>query len=160
MAFNFNPFAVIIDPLFAPLLSLQPHVALFIFAAILTVLIYGINKLMVNRKATKEIKNKLAVVKENLTKAQKDGRKDDINKFMSEYMAINNQYLRQTFKVMAVTFVVVIVLFPWASNRFSGVTVASLPFALPVIGTNMGWIVWYILVSVTGSWLLRKFIGE
>lgn len=155
-----NPFAVVVDPLFAPLLALRPHVALFMFAAILTVIIYGINKLMVNRKVAKEIKDKLAAVKENLTKAQKEGRKDDINKFLSEYMAINNQYLRQTFKVMAVTFVVVIILFPWASSRFSGVSVASLPFALPIIGTNLGWIAWYILVSITGSWLLRKLIGE
>lgn len=155
-----NPLAVLVDPVFAPLLALRPHIGLFFFSLILTTVIYGINKLMINRKVAKEIKNKLAAVKENLTKAQKDGKKDEINKFLSEYMTINNQYLRQTFKVMIVTFVVVIVLFPWANTKFSGVTVASLPFPLPFIGTNMGWIAWYILVSITGSWLLRKFIGE
>lgn len=161
MVFDFlNPITGLIDPIFTPLLSLKPHIALFIFASMLTTIIYGINKLMINRKVAKEIKDKLAVVKENLTKAQKEGRKDDINKFLSEYMSINNQYLRQTFKVMIVTFIVVIVLFPWASKRFSDVSVAALPFSLPVIGTNLNWIVWYILISITGSWLLRKFIGE
>ncbi len=158
MAFTF--FATLLDPIFSPLLMLKPHVGLFIFSAVLTAIIYGINKLMVNRKVAKEIKDKLAVVKENLTKAQKDGRKEDINKFLGEYMAVNNQYLRQTFKVMMVTFVVVIVLFPWASARFGGIAVASLPFTLPIIGDSMSWIVWYILISITGSWLLRKFIGE
>ena len=74
-------------------------------------------------------------------------------------MAINNQYLRQTFKVMIVTLLVVLILFPWASTRFSEMSVAVLPFALPVMGTNLNWIVWYILISITGSWLLRKFIG-
>lgn len=160
MVFNFNPFAVVVNPLFAPLLAFEPHVSLFIFAVILTTIIYGVNKLMINKKVSKEIKDRLATVKENLTKAQKDGKKDEINKFLSEYMAINNQYLKQTFKVMIVTFLVVIVLFPWASTKFSGVTVAQLPFVLPIIGANMGWIAWYILVSITGSWLLRKFIGE
>lgn len=155
-----NPLAVLVDPVFAPLLGLKPHIGLFLFSSVLTAIIYGINKLMVNRKVAKEIKDKLALVKENLTKAQKEGRKDDISKFLSEYMAINNQYLRQTFKVMIVTFLVVIILFPWASSRFSGTIVAELPFALPFIGTTMGWISWYILVSITGSWLLRKFIGE
>lgn len=155
-----NPLAVFVDPVFSPLLGLKPHIGLFVFALILTTIIYGINKLMINKKVSKEIKDKLATVKENLTKAQKDGRKDDINKFLSEYMAINNQYLKQTFKVMIVTFIVVIVLFPWANTKFSGVTVAQLPFPLPIIGTGMGWIAWYILVSITGSWLLRKFIGE
>ncbi|MBU5537189.1 MAG: EMC3/TMCO1 family protein [Candidatus Aenigmatarchaeota archaeon] len=155
-----NPFAVIVDPLFAPLLALKPHVGLFIFSMVLTTIIYGINRLMINRKVAKEIKEKLAIVKENLTRAQKEGRKSDINKFLSEYMAINNQYLRQTFKVIALTFIVVIILFPWANARFSGVTVANLPFSLPVIGNNINWIGWYILVSITGSWLLRKFLGE
>ena len=135
-----NPLAVLVDPVFAPLLALKPHIGLFFFSLILTTIIYGLNKLMINRKVAKEIKDRLATVKENLTKAQKDGKKDEINKFLSEYMAINNQYLRQTFKVMIVTFVVVIVLFPWANTKFSGVTVASLPFPLPFIGTNMGWI--------------------
>ena len=160
MVFNFNPFAVVVDPIFAPLLAFEPHISLFIFAVILTTIIYGINRIMINKKLSKEIKNKLATVKENLTKAQKEGKKDEISKFLNEYMTINNQYLRQTFKVVAVTFVVVIVLFPWASTKFSGVAVAELPFALPFIGTSMGWIGWYILVSITGSWLLRKFLGE
>src|SRR3989338_9662249 len=112
MAFTF--FATLLDPVFAPLLALKPHIALFIFASMLTVIIYAINKLMINRRVAKEIKDKLAAVKENLTKAQKDGKKDEISKFLNEYMSMNNQYLKQTFKVMAVTFVVVIVLFPWA----------------------------------------------
>ena len=158
MPFTF--FATLLDPILSPLLALKPHVALFIFSSLLTTIIYGINKVMINKKVAKEIKDKLAFVKENLTKAQKEGRKDDIKKFLSEYMAINNQHLRQTFKVMIVTFVVVIVLFPWASTRFSGITVAKLPFALPLIGTSLGWLAWYIIVSITGSWLLRKFIGE
>ncbi len=161
MVFDFlSPVTSLLDPVFAPLLFLKPHIALFIFASILTTIIYGINRLMINRKLAKEIKDKLAIVKENLTKAQKDGRKEDINKFLSEYMSINNQYLRQTFKVMIVTFIVVILLFPWASKKFSDVAVAGLPFSLPIIGTNLNWIVWYILISITGSWLLRKFMGE
>ncbi len=155
-----NPLAVFVEPVFSPLLALKPHIGLFVFSLILTTIIYAVNKVMINRKVSKEIKDRLATVKENLTKAQKDGRKDDINKFLKEYMAINNQYLKQTFKVMIVTFLVVILLFPWANTKFTGVTVAQLPFALPFIGTGMGWIAWYILVSITGSWLLRKFIGE
>jgi len=155
-----NPLAVFVEPVFSPLLALRPHIGLFVFSLILTTIIYAVNKVMINRKVSKEIKDRLATVKENLTKAQKDGRKDDINKFLKEYMAINNQYLKQTFKVMIVTFLVVILLFPWANTKFTGVTVAQLPFALPFIGTGMGWIAWYILVSITGSWLLRKFIGE
>ena len=57
MAFSF--FAALVDPIFAPLLQLKPHIALFIFASMLTTIIYGINKLMINKKVAKEIKDKL-----------------------------------------------------------------------------------------------------
>lgn len=158
MVFNF--FAILVDPMLSPLLTLQPHISLLIFAAVLTAIIFGINRLMINRKLAKEIKDKLTNIRENLTKAQKEGNKELINKFLSDYMQTNNQYLRQMFKVMIVSFIVIIIFFPWAANRFGGLNVASLPFALPFIGTNVNWIVWYILVSITVSWLLRKFIGE
>ncbi len=153
-------FAKLLDPIFSPLLVLQPHIALFIFSAMLTIVIFALNKILINKKVAKEIKDKLAVVKESLTLAQKEGRKDDISKFMKEYMAINGEHMRLMFKVMIATLAVVIVLFPWASVNFSGVTVAKLPFSMPFIGTNLGWLLWYILISLAGSWILRKFIGE
>ena len=153
-------FAKLTNPIFAPLLALEPHIALLVFSTILTVIIFALNKLLINKKVAKEIKDKLAVVKESLTLAQKEGRKDDISKFMKEYMAINNEHMRLMFKVMIATLAVVIVLFPWASANYSGVTVANLPFSMPFIGANIGWLLWYILISLAGSWVLRKFIGE
>ncbi|MBI2546853.1 MAG: DUF106 domain-containing protein [Candidatus Aenigmarchaeota archaeon] len=156
-----NPLAVLIDPVFSPLLIFKPHIAIFLFSLILTALIYGLNKLLVNKNVMKEIKEKLAAVKENMNKAQKEGKQDDVNRFLKEYMTINNQHLGQTFKVMIVSFLVLIVLFPWASRQFGSLAgIASLPFYLPFLGNNISWVLWYILVSVTGSWLLRKFIGE
>lgn len=156
----FSIVAGVVNPVFAPLLAFPAYIALLIFSMILTAIIFGINKLMINRKLAKEIKTKLTEVRENLTKAQKEGRKEDANKFLSEYMSINSQYMRQMFKVMIVSFVVIILFFPWAADKFSGMSVAALPFALPIMGTSAHWIFWYILVSITTSWLLRKFVGE
>lgn len=155
-----NPMAAIIAPIFDPLLALNPHIAIFIFSVILSAIIFFINKLIMGNKMGKELKNKLVAVKEDLMKAQKEGKKENVNKMLNEYMKINSQYLKQTLRVMLATIVVVAILFPWANVKFKGVTVAELPFSMPVIGNHMSWIVWYILVSFTGSLLLRKFIGE
>lgn len=153
-------FALLVNPVFAPLLALPPYLAILLFSVGLTTIIFGINRLMINRKLAKEIKEKLADIRENLTRAQKEGNKEEINKFLNEYMTTNNQYLRQMMKVMVVSLIVVILFFPWAAHTFSGMSVAVLPFTLPVMGTSAHWIFWYILVSITTSWLLRKFVGE
>ncbi len=154
-----NPLAAIIAPVFNPLLAFSPHVSIFLFSLILSTILFFINKFLMGSKVGKELKAKLASVKEDLMKAQKEGKKDDIKKMLDEYMKINSQYLKQTLRVMLTTIVVVAILFPWANVKFKGVT-AEIPFAVPIIGTHMGWVVWYILVSLTGSLLLRKFIGE
>jgi len=38
--------------------------------------------------------------------------------------------------------------------------VTKLPFTLPVVGwTYLNWLGWYILVTLPGTWLFRKFLG-
>lgn len=166
MAFDlFSTFATMVDPIFSPLLFFKPHVTLFLFAAILAIIVTMINKLMMNKKALKELKESLTNTRERLTKAQKEGKKDDINKLLNEYLLINNKYMAQTFKTVFVSFIVIIILFPWANHRFSEMTIISHPFtsmlsAMPLIKLLPNWLVWYILSSVSISWVLRKFVGE
>ncbi|RLJ03389.1 MAG: hypothetical protein DRP11_00725, partial [Candidatus Aenigmatarchaeota archaeon] len=38
-------------------------------------------------------------------------------------------------------------------------TIVNLPFALPFIGDKLGWIGWYILLSVTFTQVFRKLLG-
>ncbi len=152
--------AAFTSPIFSPLLALPSAIALMIFAVFVSLVIFGINKLMINKKSAKEVKDKLAEVRENLSRAQKEGRKDDINAFLSEYMKINNQYMKQMMKVMIVSSIVLVFLFPWVPHTFENVAVAQLPFSMPFIGSSGHWIFWYLLISITTSWLLRKFLGE
>ncbi|MBI2084481.1 MAG: DUF106 domain-containing protein [Candidatus Aenigmarchaeota archaeon] len=155
-----SAFATLMNPVFSPLLVFHPAIALMLFAVFMSLVIFGINKVMIDKKVAKDVKNKLAEVRENLTKAQKEGRKEDINKFLNEYMKINNQYMKQMLKVVVVSTIVVIFLFPWVPATFGDTAVAALPFSLPFIGSGAHWIFWYLLISLASSWLLRKFIGE
>ncbi|MBI2542617.1 MAG: DUF106 domain-containing protein [Candidatus Aenigmarchaeota archaeon] len=163
MVFEFT--GKLIDPIFAPLLVFDPYLSIFLFSVFISAVIFGINKLMINKKVAKEIKEKLTNIRENLTKAQKEGKKDEINKFLNEYMKTNNEYMQQMFKVMIVSLVVVIVFFPWGSYRFGDAVVVTHPVvqalnSLPLISLLPNWVVWYALVSVAVSWTLRKFLGE
>jgi len=44
-----------------------------------------------------------------------------------------------------------------SSLKFSQV-IATLPFALPVLGYNLGWLAWYIIFSIPAVIVIRKFM--
>ncbi len=145
---------------FSPVFALKPLIVVFIFSAFLTGVIILINRFAINRNLMKETKAKMTEIRENLTKAQKEGNKEDTNKFMSEYMKANSQMMKQNFKSLIISMVFVLLFLPVLSSKYSGVVVATLPFSLPIIGSNMGWLLWYFIVSLAMSLIIRKIIGE
>ncbi len=156
----FEKITAMMVSVFAPLFTLNPIIAVFIFSLFLTVIIILINRFAVNRKLMKEIKTKMTEIRENLTKAQKEGNKEDTNKFLNEYMKANSQMMKQNFKSLIISMVFVLIFLPMLSSKYTGVVVATLPFSLPIIGSNMGWLLWYFIVSLAMGWVIRKVIGE
>jgi uncharacterized membrane protein (DUF106 family) len=99
-------------------------------------------------------------IRENLNNAQKMGDKENTNKYLAEMMSMNNTYMKQTFKAMIVSLVVLGLFLPWLRYRYEGMAVAALPFALPFIGSSLSWLYWYILVSFSIGWVLGRFLGD
>ena len=58
-----------------------------------------------------------------------------------------------------VSMVVVLAILPWVANRYEGLAVAAVPFEIPLLGSSLTWIYWYILVSITVSWISNRFFG-
>jgi len=146
--------------IFSPLSAFSPVVSLLIVSAFLTVLVLGLNRIVTNRKLIKEIKDKMQEIRENLNNAQKMGDKENTNKYLAEMMSMNNTYMKQTFKAMIVSLVVLGLFLPWLRYRYEGMAVATLPFALPFIGSSLSWLYWYILVSFSIGWVLGRFLGD
>lgn len=152
----------------SPVFGLDPIVTIFIFSAFLTIVIALINKFAVNRKVMKEIKTKMTEVKENLSKAQKDKNTEEVNKYMGEYMKINGEFMKQQFKSLLISIVFIMLFLPVLNLKYGGdkqngidpVIVAQLPFSLPFIGNSIGWLFWYIIVSLSISVAFKKIIGE
>jgi uncharacterized membrane protein (DUF106 family) len=143
-----------------PIFSLKPLITIFLFSFVLTLLIAIINKFLVNRKVMKEVKTKMTEIRENLSKAQKSNDTEAVNKYMSEYMSINTQYMKQTFKSLLISIIVIMLFLPLLNLQYKGVTVLNLPFPLPIVGTKSGWFLWYFIVSLSTSIIFKKIIGE
>lgn len=147
------------DVVFSPLNILQNHVSIFLISFALTIVVLILNRIFVNKDLIREIKNKMADIRENLTKAQKEGNKENVEKFLSELMKVNNEYMKHSFKSLMVSLIVLSLFFPWLNYKYAGLTVATLPFNLPIIGSKLTWLYWYILVSFTIGWVIRKIFN-
>jgi len=149
----------VIDFVLSPLTIFESHISIVIISLTLTLIIIGLNRIFINKSLVKDIKNKMESIRENLAQAQKTGSKEETQKFLSDLMKTNNEYMKHTFKTLIISIVIISIFLPWLSGKYEGAIVAFLPFALPVIGTGLTWLYWYILVSITIGWVIRKVFG-
>ena len=147
------------DAIFSPLTALPYYESVLIISAALTLLVLGINRLLINKDVAREIKNRMAEIKEKLNHAQKLGDKENANKLMNEMMKTNTEYMKHTFRALIVSMVVISLVLPWVGQKYKGLAVATLPFNLPIVGASLDWIWWYVLVSLTLGWLANKLLG-
>ena len=149
-----------VDVAFGPIAAtFNPAVALFLISAFVTLLSLVLNKLLTDRKILAQLKDDMENVREQLTAAQKAGNKDEISKFLDEMMTLNAQMWKEMYKTMIISIVVLTIFLPWVRDSYTGMAVAQLPFSVPVFGPEINWIVWYILVSFTIGWVVRKVFG-
>ena len=148
-----------VDAVFAPLAAFPTYVSIIFIALSLTAVILVLNRLLIKQNIVKGIKVKMEEIKENLNKAQKEGNKEIVDNLMGEMLKTNNEYMRHTLKALVVSTLVALLIFPWVSQKYQGLAVATLPFSMPLVGTVLDGIGWYILVSLTLGWVLNKLFG-
>lgn len=149
----------VFDVFLSPLMMFQPHIALMIISAAITLAVTIVGAAFTNKEAVKGIKDRMEAVRENLVKAQKDKNMESVNKFLNELVKINNEYMKQMMKSMFVSLIFITAFIPWLRYKYESMTVAVLPFELPVIGSSLDWLLWYILVSFAVGWVVRKLLG-
>ena len=154
-----DPIYAMVDAIFAPLAAFPTYVSIIIVAASLTGVILILNRLLIKQNIVKEIRTKMEEIKENLNRAQKEGNKEIVDNLIKEMMKTNNEYMKHTFKAMIVSMAVALLVLPWVSQKYHGLAVATLPFSMPLVGTVLDGIGWYILVSLTLGWIFNKLSG-
>lgn len=154
-------FGPVLDFVFGPVLSVGSiPLSIFFLSVIVTSLMIGLNKLLIKKDVVKAIKMKMEQIREDLAQAQKSGDKEKASNLVNELMKENNVYMRQTFKTLIVSLIILSVFFPWMDGKYHTAHVADLPFTLPIIGSELTWLYWYVLVSFMGGWVIRKLVGS
>jgi len=135
-------------PAFLELLLISSGLSLFIS------LIY---KLLLNQEALREIKTKVKEKQEKMKEAQKTNPKE-AEQLMNEVLILNNKQLRTTMKPMFASSIIILLVFGTLRESFPG-NIVNLPIALPFWGATLGWLGWYILISIPLNQLFRTILG-
>ncbi|MEM7821197.1 MAG: EMC3/TMCO1 family protein [Candidatus Aenigmatarchaeota archaeon] len=147
------------DFVFSPITLLKPHVSLLIISTILTLIAFFLNRVFVDRNFLKEIKNKMDEIRANLINAQKNGNSEEMNRFLGEMMKLNREYIRHTLKATIISILILAIFLPWMKYKFSGMVVAT-PFNIPIIGSTLSWLYWYMLIAIAISWFFNKLLSD
>jgi len=217
-----------LDFLFNPLLVMNPTIVIIIFSFMILFIINIFQKILVNQEEAKQIKGSIKELSNRMKEEQKQGNTEKANELMKEMMSKNSKMMSMSMKPMLISFIVIILIFPWLSNNYGDKIVlleenkgelnindvvysverngndiiineescdspcvkeldnkqwlisykeagcflffcnperiefarivAFLPVTLPFFGNDLGWLGWYLLISVPMALIIRKLL--
>ena len=148
------------NAIFAPILSLEPVLAIFVYSVIITFLVTLPYKFLVNVERLREIKRKVKELSNQIKEEQKKGNKEKANELLAESLRLNNEMMKHNMNPMLLGWFIIIIFLPWIGHQYGSVTI-KLPFYLPIIGNvfPFNWIGWYFTVSITFNKVFRTLLG-
>jgi uncharacterized membrane protein (DUF106 family) len=138
--------------------SFEPIVGITLFSLILIFIIQIPYKFAVDQKRAKEIKEEQKRMQEKMKEHQKQGDMTKANQMMNDSMKLTTEMFKMTMKPLMISFVVILIFLPWLKTSFADFS-AQLPFSLPLIGNSLGWLGWYILISLPSALVFKKMMG-
>jgi len=139
------------------LIGLHPGIELLLLASVIVFITTLIYRFLINRDEAREIKSQQKEKQERMKELQKTN-PQEANRVMNEVLKLSNKQFKLMMKPMIVSFLIVIVVLPLLPDLFPGIVV-YLPFTLPFLGNNFGWLAWYITISIPLNSIFRKLLG-
>jgi uncharacterized membrane protein (DUF106 family) len=139
------------------LIGLHPAIEEILIAAVIVFITSLIYRFLMNQKEAREIKIQQKEKQEKMKELQKTN-PQEANRVMNEILKLSNKQFKIMMKPMIVSFIIVIMVLPFLPEVFPG-AVVNLPFTLPFFGSDFGWLMWYIIVSVPLNSIFRKILG-
>jgi len=154
MQFYFGIFTFV----FSPLLGLDPLIAEASIAIILIVITTSFYKFMVDQDAMKKLKEEQQALNKKAKEVQKED-PEKSQKLMGEALKLANKQMKMNMRPMMAALGIFVLFFPWLSHTFLATVYIPLPIALPLFGEELGWLGYYIFLSLPTSMIVRKLMG-
>ena len=137
--------------------GLLPYQEIFVWSILLSLLTTLASRFLANQQEMKKAKKDMEFFRSKSTQAQKSGDIKKMNEYTGEMMKASSRQLRLNMKPMMFSFLVVIVAASWFATTYAEVSIAS-PITIPVLGSELNWFYWYLIVVFPFSMIFRKLL--
>ncbi len=150
----------VLNTIFFPFLSVPAVLGEFLLAIVLVFIYTLFSRFLANQEEVKKLKEEQAALQKKSAELRKTN-PEEANKLSTESLKLSNKMMKLNMKPMFATLLLAVVILPWLGYAFisKSLVIVKLPFELPFIGNYLGWLKWYILVSIPFSQLFRKLLG-
>lgn len=115
-----------------------------------------IYKKFTDQEKMKEIKEKT----EKLQKKMKEAEMEKKSKYQSELMELSMKRMKLSMKPMLISSMLFLGIFVVLKYVFQGFILLEFSKSFPIIKDDVGWFLTYLIVSVVGNSVFRKYIRE
>ncbi len=166
----FDPFFGVLDSILGPMFALSPEnqklslmIGIFTVSVLIALITTIVTSKVIDQEEMKSNKRRLKEFQEKLKTTREKGDEKKLKKIQSQMLEVQSEVMKGSFKPMLYTFVPIIIVFQWLSQYETLQTyinmyqhLVTLPFTLPIFGSELGWLGWYIVCSFMSSTVIRK----
>lgn len=131
---------------------------LLIISLVLSLVMVIITKLLTNQDVIRGAKREMKFYQDKIKKAQKDGDKAAVSKLSSDMLKASSKQMKQSMKPMFASLIIFVIALGWLTGAY-GELLIQLPIALPILGSELNWFWWYLIIVLPTSFLFRKMLG-
>ena len=142
------------------MIALTPIIVIFLIGTGISVTMSLVNKKFLGTGRAKEVKDKMNEIRARMLEAQKSGNVSGVNECVKELMRVNSEYMKFMMKPMIISIILVLLILPFVSNAYKGLTVATVPESIPYLGGyKLSWFWWYFISTLVVGIIVRKIVG-
>jgi len=136
-------------------------VALFSIVGLSLAVSFGlalVYRFMVDQDRMREIKAEMASIRKKMSEAKKAKNEKEMKELMEKSLKMGNQQMKMNMKPLIVSMVIAFAVLPVLPILAQG-ALFKLPFWMPILGPDVGWLGLYIIISLPSTIFFRKLLG-
>lgn len=142
-------------PLYFEMITITPEGQVIAFISIaLAIMSALVRKAVLDVKKLNRMKEEMKEQQKIMKEATKSGDTKKMQRAQEHLMKLTMENMKYSFKPMLITFIPFIIIFYWLQGQYSSIgTVAT------IFNFDLGWLGWYIVVSITLSIIINKLLN-
>lgn len=138
--------------------GLPGYQEVLIISLILSLIMVLLTKFLTNQDEIRKAKREMKFYQDKIKKAQKSEDKEAVSKLSKDMLKASSKQMKQSMKPMFVSLIIFVIALGWLTGEY-GELLINLPITLPVLGNQLNWFWWYLIIVLPTSFIFRKMLG-